>query len=540
MIKIIRNIAHSPNSLRGAAGLLIVTLFLSNILGVVRNYFLTRYLPIQSLDIYYAAFRLPDLVFNLLILGAIASAFIPVFTGYLANKDEDSAWHIANSVLTLAISTLAIALIALYFLMPLIIHLVVPNFTDIEQRETIRIARIFLLSPLFFGVSYVLGGILNSSQRFFAYSIAPLVYNLSIISAAALLAPLFPRGDSRQLTVVAVGVVFGAFLHMLIQVPSVRHMGMRFRWIFDYRHQAVRRIGKLMIPRTIGLGANQLMLVVFTALASAIPGAVSYFNLANDIQTMPTVVFGTSFATAIFPALSAAASRQDDINFSNYLTRTVNIIIALLIPFTVGIILLRVGIVQMLLGFNLSHVINTANTLAMFSLSLIASGLIPLFSRAFYAKQDTRTPMIASVIAIIISIAVALLSPIISDTLISLGIARGAILRGAPGLAFGFSVGVFFNAVYLYLVLRRRYSIFNLRSILRLSFKVIFASIVMGLVIYFMSHLFTNWFDVQNSRIGVFSQVIVSSLFGIIAYLGLSRTLGIKEVRALWRRDVKE
>ncbi len=539
MIKILKQYTHGQNSLRGAAGILMVTLLLSNILGVVRNYFLTHYIPISSLDIYYAAFRLPDLVFNLLILGAIASAFIPVFTGYLQQKDQAEAWHIANAVLTLAVSSLLVSLIILYFLMPEITHLIVPNFNAAERAETIRISRLMLFSPFFFGISYIFGGILNSFQRFVAYAIAPLIYNLAIILSVAIFAARLPAGDPRQLTFVALGVISGAIMHMLIQLPSIRHLGWRFRWVFDYRHQAVRRIGKLMIPRTIGLGANQLMLVVFTALASAFPGAVSYFNLANDIQTMPTVVFGTSFATAIFPSLSAAASAKDNVRFASYLTRTINMIVILLIPATIGLILLRVGLVQILLGFNLRHVIGTANTLAMFSLSLVASGLIPLFSRAFYARHNTRTPTIIAIITIIISIIIAIAIKPLSDVLINNGWRYSGFLFGASRLAFAFSIGAFLNALLLYLPLRRLYPEINERDIFVTIIKVIFASIIMGMVIYFASHITAGFMNVTETRVGMLGQVAIAACLGILVYGLIIWGLKIREVKQIWTRGNK-
>lgn len=539
MIKILRQVANGQNSLRGAAGLLVITLFLSNLLGVVRNYLLTHYIPVTSLDVYYAAFRLPDLIFNLLILGAISSALIPVFTEYWQKKNVKEAWHIVNAVLTLAFIGLAIALGLLFILMPYLMNLVVPNFSPHERTQTVTIARLMLLSPLFFGVSYIFSGILNSFQRFVTSSIAPLVYNFSIIIGIAVFARLYPAGDFRQLVWVAIFVVFGAFLHMIIQIPSVRHVGLRLSWVYDLKHLAVRKIGRLMIPRTVGLGANQFLIITFTAFASAFPGAVSYYSLANDIQTMPVVVFGLSFATAIFPSLSASAGREDLEKFTYYLNRTANIIIALQIPAAVILILLRVGIVQALLGFNLQNSIPTANTLAMFSLSLLATGIIPLFSRAYYAVQDTRTPTIIAVISVLLSIAMVFILRTISDLHMSFGSRFDQFIIGAPGLALAYSVGTIFNAVVLFIPLRNRFRGFATRDTLRTFIYVLLASLLMGMVIYYTSHLIAGLLNVKDTRLGMFSQITVSAVLGIAVYLTAAWLLGIKEVQTLWKRDIK-
>ncbi|MDO8512993.1 MAG: murein biosynthesis integral membrane protein MurJ [bacterium] len=523
MIKLIRNLSQGRNSLKVASIILIITLFLSNVLGVLRNYFISHNLPVQSTDIYYAAFRIPDLVLNLMILGAVSSALMPVFNGYLQKDDKKGAWHVANSIITLALIILTSSIVILFFLMPYIIHLIVPHFGPEETRQTIKIARILLLSPLLFGISYLFSGILNSFQRFFAPAVAPLIYNASIIVGAGVLAPLFPLGDSRQIILLASSVIFGAFLHMLIQLPAMRHVGFHFHWIADYKNKAVRQIGKLMIPRTIGLGSNQIMFTVFTALASATRGHISYFSYANDIQTMPSVVFGLSFATAVFPSLSTAFHQEDDSKFTYYLSKTMKLVIALLIPLSALFILLRVGIVQALLGFSLHDSKVTADTLALFSISLVFSGLIPLLARAFFAMENTVTPTIISVISSISSIVVAYL------------------LRshGAPGLALAFSFGSILNASLLYVTLRRKYKGINERKLILFTLKVVLMVIIMSLVVQAFKGATSDWFNVKDTRLGMFAQVIICGGVGAVLYIMMAQIFKVQEVQALWRRGGK-
>ncbi len=513
---------HGENGLKSASIILIITLFMSNLLGFLRDHYLSRNLPVQSTDIYYAAFRLPDLVLNLMILGAISSALMPVFNRYLQKDDEKRAWHVANAVITIAFIVLTSAIVILFFLMPLVIHLIVPNFSTLDKNQTIMVSRILLLSPLLFGISYLYTGVLNSFKRFFAPAIAPLIYNGSIIFGTIVLAPMYPRGDQKQIIVLALSVVFGALLHMLIQIPSMKHVGFKFKWTADYKDIAVRQIGKLMIPRTIALGANQIMFTAFTAFASASHGTLSYFTYANNIQTMPSVVFGLSFATAVFPSLSTAHNQDDDVKFSYYARRTMRIIIAVLIPISALLILLRVGIEHAILAFSLHEAKITADTLALFSISLVFSGLVPLLARCFFAMENTITPTIISLVASVSSI---IFAYFLKD-------------MGAPGLALAFSCGVTLNATLLYLWLRRRHKIIPEKELFMFTAKVLAATLIMSYFVQILKGWTGDWFDVV-SQTGVFMQVIVCGLAGVGIYFGLAYLFKIKEVGLIWKRGAK-
>ncbi len=523
MIKILKKVIRNPSGFRSASIILILTTLLSNLLGALRNYFLTRNIPVDSLDVYYASFRLPDLILNLMILGAISSALMPVINQHLEKEEKKEAWHVINSVISLAIVVLFLAAIILFILMPYLTNLIVPDFELAKQNYTTFISRILLLSPLIFGVSYIINGTLNSFHRFFASAISPIVYNLAIIFGVAILSPMFARGDPKQVLVIAFSVVIGALLHLTVQLPSMKHLGYKFCWSLDYKHQSVRKIGKLMIPRSIGLGTNQLMYIFFTALASAQVGSVSYFSLANDIQTMPTVVFGLSFASAIYPALTGAFNQENDKKFSQYITKTSKIIITLMIPVSVLFILLNVGIIQALLGFGLHDAYFTGRTLTLFSVSLVFSGLAPLLARGFFAMHNTRTPTIVSIISTVLSICFALIFK----------------SYGAPGLAFSFSLGSIFNATILYTLLKKKNPDMDEDDIITTFFKVLLISAIMAVVVQLLKGFTSNWFDVVHSRVGVFAQVIICAGVGASLFISLAYIFKIKEVESLWKRGAK-
>lgn len=522
----IKEYFNGQNSVKSATIILIVTLTLSNILGLLRDHFLAQKISTDLLDTYYAAFRLPDMIFNLLILGAISAAFIPVFTNYIAKKEIKTAWRVTASFMNIACLVIIGCIIILAILMPYLIPLLVPKFDAAKQVLTTQLARLMLISPLFFGISYLLGAILNSFKRFLIYSIAPLVYNLSIIIATIFFA------DKIGVYAPVFGVIIGAFLHMSVQIPSAISLGWRPMFVFDWANEGVKKIIKLMIPRAIGLGATQLMLLFYTAIASSLgAGAVAIFNLADNIQTMPTVVFGTSLATAVFPSLTEAVSLKKDDDFSSYIWRSIRAILFILIPAGVAIILLRAQIVRLILGsgfFGWGQTIQTANALGWFAIALFAQGLIPLLARAFYAMHNTKTPMTISIISITLSI---ILGFILAPKM------------GVGGLALAFALGGMFNAGLLYYFLQKKSPAIKKGQMGIFIFlaKVVLATLLMALSIQAAKYVFALFVDMQKFW-GVLAQTLGAIILGAGVYLGLCRLLRceeIKEVLGLFKKRFK-
>ncbi len=410
MVEKLKSVLHNEHGLRSATILLTITLFLSNVLGLVRNILLaSQAKSLTQLDPYYAAFRLPDLIFNLLVLGAIASAFIPVYSELHKTKGQEEATKMANTLLGTLVIVVILAIIVLWFLMPILVPLLVAKFSLAQQLQTIQLGRIMLLSPFFFSLSYVAGAILNAHKRFFSYSIAPLIYNLSIITGALLL-------PQYGITAVAWAVVAGAFLHFLIQVPSLLEVGYKFRPHIDFNNPAVHKIVRLMIPRSFSLAMAQIVLLGFTAIAASLaPGALTIFSLTNDFQTTPAILFGASLATAVFPTLSDAAAEKDHAEYHHYLLRTLRVSLFVLIPLTVIVYLLRAQIIRLYIGLghntDWSETIRAINTLAWFSYSIVAQAIVFILARAFYALQDTKRPMYAAVIGTLVTLLLAYYLP---------------------------------------------------------------------------------------------------------------------------------
>ena len=513
MVKRISGLFSRENSVRAASIILIITLTLSNLLGLIRDRFLTKNIATSNLDIYYASFKIPDLIFNLLILGAITSAFIPIFSDYIAKKELKEGYEVTNTLINIALIFMIVAAIILGIFMPYLMPLIVPKFDATRMQEAVKYSRLFMLTPIFFSVSYIIGGVLNSFKRFLSYALAPLFYNGSIIVGAAVFAPKY------GLIAVVYCVIAGAVLHLMVQLPSAMKLGFRFQAVFDWRHLAIKRIIRLMIPRTIGMGVNQLMLIAYTAIASSlVAGSIAAFELSNNIMTMPVVVFGTSFATAVFPTLTSKIAEGDKKGFAFYLNRSLRSIAFLLIPASVAFILLRAQIIRLILGsgkFGWDDTKRTALTLGFFSISLLAQGLLPILARAFYALKNTRTPMYISIVTAIVGIA------------FGYPLAR---VYGVAGLALAFSIGSFVNVIILYYYLKKIYPDIWNKAVLYSFIKIAGISLIMGVAMWIAMHLAAPHVN-MNRFFGVLTQTIIALAIGFAAYFGLSYLFGLDEMK---------
>lgn len=380
-------------------------------------------------DAYFAAFKIPDFIFTILVLGALSAAFIPVFVHVREKEGEERAWAVAGRVLTLLTAVLmAFALIAC-IAAPLLVRFIAPGFTEANALLTVRLTRVMLLSTVFFGASNVMSGVLNAAHRYVALSLAPVFYNLGIIVGITVFTPLAgPIG-------LAWGVVLGALLHLLMQVPSVRRLA-RGQLRFGFAHDpAVKRIMALMGPRVLGLAASQINTIVVIALASAMAaGSVAVYNFAFNLVSFPSGVIGVSFAVAAFPYFARHAARREIGEFGMRFRTSVAHILAFLIPFSVFLIMLRAQAVRVLLGagaFDWTDTVLTANTMGLLAIALCADGIIPLLARSFYAFQDTWTPVIISMSAVVLNLVLALWLRGFGVEGIALALAVTQIVQGA-------------------------------------------------------------------------------------------------------------
>lgn len=496
------------SSLGGAAFIIALSGVLSRVLGFVRDRLLASAFGAgDTLDAYYAAFRLPDFIYGLLVLGALSAAFVPVFTTLTTEHKTQAAWRLMHNVLLILIVLLgSVALISMVFA-PWLATLVAPGFTPDKQAMVASLMRIMLLSPIILAFSAVLGGVLISLKRFLAYSLAPIFYNLGIIVGIIGLVPWLGSAG------LAWGVVLGALLHATIQWPAVLAAGYergRFalRTVFD---SATRQVLWLMLPRSLAMAVNQISLLLVTVFASTLAsGSLAVLTLATNIGSVPLGLFGISFAVAAFPVLSAHAAQASESAFFETLARTARRILYFVIPLSLFLIIFRAEIVRVVLGtgaFNWEDTILTFQVLGLLSLSLFAQCLIPLFVRAFFALQDTRLPLFAALIG----------------EAIHLGTLPWLLPRyEVLGLGIAFSLGVVVQLILLYLLLRRRLPSFRDRLLLLPAFKITLIALAAAVVAQGSKGLFALTIDRLDTFVEVFTKLSLGLIIGIGTYVALS------------------
>jgi putative peptidoglycan lipid II flippase len=498
------------NSITVAAILVAMSSLVSRLLGVLRDRILAgQFGAGPILDSYYAAFRVPDLVFNLLVLGALSAGLIPVFTclvkdfkGTVVNLfglENTEAWKLINNTLNLILISLGFfSLLGIIFAEPLIRTIIAPGFSPEMQMKTAVLSRIMFLSPIILAVSSIFSGVLQTFKRFFIYSLAPIFYNVGIIAGALFFVPLW------GIYGLAWGVVLGALLHMSTQLPAVFSLGYKYAPILDLADRNLRKIMAMMVPRTLSLAVSQLNLVIITSIASGLnSGSLTVFNLANNLQYFPIGIFGVSFAIAAFPSLSAAAG--DNKRLVRNFSWTIRQILFFIVPSTILLLILRAQIVRVILGsgqFSWEATIMTYQTLAYFTISLFAQATAPLLIRVFYAQEDTKTPFIIGIISVIF------------ERIIALYFAKK---MGVAGLALSFSLANVLNFVLLWVMLKIKLGRTDLKKIFISVLKFCAAGAVCGLVAQGMKGIVWPAPD-MTKFLGVLFQGSVAGVSGLIVY----------------------
>ena len=501
-------------SVAGAALVISLAGILSRLLGLVRDRILaSQFGAGDVLDVYYAAFRVPDLVYNLLVVGALSAAFIPVFTRLIVNKKENEARKLSSGVITLMVLAVASISALLAVFSPWVVKLVTPGFTPEKMSDVVYFTRIMFLSPIFLGISAVFGGMLVSYKRFLVYSLAPITYNIGIIIGALFFVRFIgPAG-------LAWGVVLGAMLHMLIQYPAAKKIG--FKYSFSLMKSVcdknVRKVIVLMIPRSLGMAVNQINLLVITVFASTLAaGSLAVFNFANNIQSVPMGLFGISFAVAVFPHLSSLAGEESRKEFARVFSRTFRRITFFVVPMSVAIFVLRAEIVRAVLGagqFDWEDTVRTLQVLGILSLSLFAQSLIPLLARSFYAIHDTKIPFY-----------IALVSEAVNIILVVLLIGKYQVM----GLAIAFSVSSVLNMFLLVLILRKRVGYLDDKNISISFIKIGLASLLAGGVIQFGRYYLSNFISLDTLAEALL-QIVISGGMGAATFLLGCYYFGIEE-----------
>lgn len=506
--------SQPSRSVLSAAFVITLAGLTSRLLGLFRDRLLASSFGAgDTLDIYYAAFRIPDLIYNLLILGALSSALIPVFTSLISKDREGEAWDLINGVMNLLF--LVIIFLSLIFCLftPWIMQWLTPGFSPEKMALTVSFTRIMFLSPIFLGISGIFGGILTSFRRFLIYSTAPVFYNVGIIIGVIFLTKILGVFG------LAWGVVLGAFFHMMIQYPAAKKLGFHHSWMFlqAWQNEQVRKVFRLMLPRTLGIAVSQINLLVITIFASTLaPGSLAVFTFAQNLQGVPLGLFGASFAIAVFPLLSALAAKEARSEFVKTFSVTLRQISFFVIPLSAFIFVLRAQIVRVVLGagkFDWEDTVLTFECLGIFAFSLFAQSAIPLLTRTFFSFHNTKTPFY-----------IALVSEAINISLVIILIEKMAV----AGLALAFSIGSTIQALILFFVLRKKYAIRDDRNIFRSLAKIVTASFFAAVAIQIFKNLTDNLVNI-DTFVGIFTQLAVSLTAGLAVFTLICYVLKLEE-----------
>jgi putative peptidoglycan lipid II flippase len=499
------------------AGLIVSGAFLiSRVLGWVRLVIFAQQFGAAELDPFVAAFRIPDLMFQLVAAGALSSALLPIVAGLLERDDEAHAWRVVSTVINLMLIALASLAALLFVLAPAVVGIIAPGFVGDRLEQTIVLTRIMLLSPILLAMGAVATSVLNAGGRFAASAIAPIVYNLAIIGGALFLAPTFGVAG------LAVSVVGGSLGHLLVQLQPLRRLGFRYEPRIDPNDPEARRALLLMAPRAFGLGAGQITFIVVTALASTLAlGAVADFNYAFTILQIPIGVIGVPLGIVLLPALSRDAAVGREVEFAARLTRALRLLLFVMIPIAGLAAVLRGQLVDVLFGggkLGATDLGLIATTLLWFLMGLAAHALIAVLARAFYARQDTITPVLAAVAAVAVNttLAVLLVGPF-----------------GLSGIALAIAVAAWVETVLLLAVLRSRLPILRLLGLARVGIEAIVGALVAGGIAIGATALVERWLGPSPSRLALILECAVVTVAFALTFAAVALVLRIPELASI-------
>ena len=500
-----------------AAGIIMVAMAISRVLGYVRDVVIYAEFGQNRLtDAYNAAFSIPDFLYMLLVGGALSSAFIPVFAGYLAKDQEDEAWEAASVLFNLIMTLMLVGITLGMVFTPQLIKLLVPGFGPEEAGLTVKLTRIMFIQALFMGLSGLSMGILNAYKHFLMPAIGSVLYNLSIVVLGWILSRYFGIAGF------SLGVVFGAVANFAVQMPKLLSLGLRYRFSFNLNHPGVRRIFTLMVPVLVGLSVTQFNLFVNQNLASGLPpGIVAALRTGQRIMQLPIGIFAIAVAVATFPTLTEYAARNEMTQFKRTMSRGIRSVIFLTLPAAAGLIALRVPLIRLLFEqgkFTHQATLATAYALLFYSIGLFGYSAQQVLNRTFYAIQDTVTPVKVGVMTIILNL--------VLNFILIRYLAHG-------GLALAYSIAGIFNMIALLYYLRKKIGSINGWDFVLSFIRIFIASFLMAVVVYFTSAYFEASLD-MSSKVNQLIQVVSGVGVGFVVYMLAALVLKIEEVSLAW------
>lgn len=538
MEKILRIFSKEYGNINQAALLLGFFAFLSQILALFRDRFIAHFIgPSMELDAYYAAFRIPDLIFICIASLASITVLIPFIMAKMdGDKVTTEARKYLNDVFTIFLGLMIIVAFAAFVLMPYLAQIIAPGFTPFYQEKLVMISRIMLLSPILMGLSNLFGTVTQLFRKFFIYSLSPIFYNFGIIIGVVLLYPNF------GIYGLGMGVALGALMHFIIQAISSTMCGFTPKFSFNVNFKDIKKVAITSMPRTLGLAFNNMSLIAIIALASYLQsGSISIFNFSFNLQSVPLNIIGISYAVAAFPTLAKSVSQGKMDEFRKHLKDASRAIVFWSLPVIFLFIVLRAQIVRVILGsgsFSWENTRLVAACLAIFSISILAQGMITLLSRAYYANGDTKRPLIVNFSCSVLIIVLSFVFLNLFENFLTFRYFIESLLKVSdiPGtevlmLPLAYSFGTILNFALHWIFIKKDFMA-NESFITKTFFQSLGASFFLGIVAYISLNILSPIFGTSTFW-GVFLQGFLSGILGILAAFGVLYLLDSEELKVL-------
>lgn len=532
-----KNIARSTLIVMVAYGVakvisLAQTFIIANVFGVGSEW-----------DAYVTANRIPELIFTLIAGGALAHAFIPIFSGYLAHDDQPGAWRIASHVINVVfLTTFALSILVFLAAPWLVQNIVAPGFNAQGVEQTATMMRILLVGTLIFSVSGIVMGILQSHNHFLLPALAPIMFDVGILFGVVFLLPLFGVYG------IALGAVIGAALHLTIQIPGLVRFRARWQPALGLRDPMLWKVIRLMLPRVAGLGVFSLNFIVMNNIASRLgTGAVSALDWGWRLMQIPQTLLGTAMGVVIFPTLAALSERGDIKGKRDAMSASLRFIFLATIPASVGLVFVGQPLIRLLESgaFDASASAFVYTTLRAFALGLIVHSALEVVARSFYADRDTLTPLWAALIGAAINLSLSfLLSDInnIAQPAFYNTLSGGMVveqfrptLGNVSGLALANSIGTAVEVGLLLVLLRRRWGGINEDALASTILKATAASLVMALAIVVVNTLWNMLGLAERGTLFTVLQIGIETLVGLAVFVAVALALRTEELHQMLR-----
>ncbi|HAE36711.1 MAG: Integral membrane protein MviN [Candidatus Nomurabacteria bacterium GW2011_GWF2_35_66] len=520
--KILTFLNKEFNGINEAALLLGGFAFLSQLLGLIRDRTLAGIIgPGPVLDIYYAAFRIPDFLYISIASLASVTVLLPFLMDRIkGDEGKVKARQFLNNIFSAYMVFMVLASLIVAILMPYIARYIAPGFSESQLHSLVVTSRIMLLSPIFIGLSNLIGSVTQLFKNFFVFSLSPIFYNLGILFGIIILYPKFGVYG------LAYGVIFGAMLHLFIQIPVVVSHGLFPKISLKINWQEILQVMKLSLPRTLALSCNSLAFMVLIAVASTLKeGSISLFTFSFNLQSVPVGIIGISYSVAAFPMLVKSFKMEDMDKFIGYIIGAARQIIFWTLPVIALIVVLRAQIVRVILGtnaFSWADTRLTAAAIALFVVSLATQSLVLLFVRGYYAASQTKTPLIVNTLSsfMVIVFAFIILGIFkyypntlgIVESILRVKDVSGTIMLALP---LAYAIGSLLNFFLIWILFKKDFLKKGESMLQKTFFEVLLGAMTIGLFTYLSLNLWSKILDI-NTFLGIFFQGFLSGIIGII------------------------